>query len=130
MKLLRYVFNYLRSYVHVLFYSINLVIIRRRILEELNKSDKAKIGVASHNVALPRGTGRQLTDDDDLYKPLRVNINSAQVKKKIKKVYVHLFCVCTYVRMYYNVILGSLLNAQCYLHLYDLPTYVYTYAAL
>ena len=77
-------------------------------MEELNKSDKAKIVVASHNVAVPRGTGRELTDDDDLYKPLRVNINSAQVKKKIKKVRTYM-CTCfvyvrTYIRMYYNVI--------------------------
>ena len=92
------------------------MIIRRRILEELNKSDKAKIVVASHNVALPRGTGRQLTDDDDLYKPLRVNINSAQVKKKIKKVYVHLFCVRMYVRTYVRTIMLRIriwLLAEC-----------------
>ena len=81
-------------------YSINLVIIRRRILEELNKSDKAKIVVASHNVAMPKGTGRELTDDDDLYKPLRVNINSAQVKRKIKKVRICALVLCMYVHTY------------------------------
>ena len=70
--------------------SINLVTIRRKILEDINGSGKRKI-VKIFEDSIPPHGGVVRAGGGELGKPLAARINTAEVKRKVRKVssYVH-----------------------------------------